>query len=134
MRRIVYLSLLLFGMVLSLSAQERFADLKFTKTVHDFGTFSEKEKKSCVFEFTNKGNLPLIINQVLTSCGCTVAKYVKEPIPPGGKGQISVTYDGKGKFPGPFHKTITVRSNSKMPLMRIYIEGDMEEEATQKKK
>jgi hypothetical protein len=39
-----------------------------------------------------------------------------------------VKYVGAGKLPGHFKKTITVRSNGKPELIRLYIEGDMTEE------
>ena len=44
---------------------------------------------------------------------------------PGESGEITVTYDGTGKFPGHFRKTITIRTNGKKEITRLYIEGDM---------
>jgi hypothetical protein len=73
------------------------------------------------------GDQPLVINQAVASCGCTVPNYTKQPIAPGQKGQISITYDGKGRFPGHFKKTVTVRTNGKVELTRLYVEGVMEE-------
>jgi hypothetical protein len=73
------------------------------------------------------GQAPLVINQVVASCGCTVPKYEKKPIAPGQQGTINVTYNGKGKFPGHFKKSITVRTNGKTEMTRLYIEGDMTE-------
>ena len=59
--------------------------------------------------------------------GCTVPEYTKEPVMPGQKGQIKVTYNGAGKFPGHFKKSITVRTNGVVEMTRLYVEGDMEE-------
>ena len=102
------------------------AEIKFDKLTHDFGTFSEKDPVvTCIFTYTNVGELPLIINQAVASCGCTVPAYTKEPIAPGKTGEIKVTYNGKGKFPGHFSKTITVRSNAKTEIVRLNIEGTM---------
>ncbi len=104
------------------------AEIKFDKTVINFGKFSEASPKvSGVFTFTNTGDAPLIINQAVASCGCTVPEYTKQPVLPGQKGEIKVTYNGTGKFPGPFKKSITVRTNGKVEMTRIYVEGDMEE-------
>ncbi len=104
------------------------AEIKFDKTVINFGKFSEASPKvSGVFSFTNVGTAPLIINQAVASCGCTVPEYTKKPILPGQKGEIKVTYNGAGKFPGPFKKSITVRTNGKVEMTRLYVEGDMEE-------
>lgn len=69
----------------------------------------------------------MVINQAVASCGCTVPSYTKTPIKPGEKGEIKVTYNGKGAFPGHFKKTITVRTNGVTELTRLYIEGVMEE-------
>lgn len=103
-------------------------EIKFDKLTHNFGKFSESAPKvECVFNFTNVGNKPLVINQAVASCGCTVPQYTKQPIKPGEKGQIKVTYNGAGKFPGHFKKSITVRTNGVVEMTRLYVEGDMEE-------
>ena len=36
------------------------------------------------------------------------------------------TYDGTGKFPGHFRKSITLRTNAKKEIIRLYVEGDMQ--------
>ena len=110
-------------------AQQEQPEIKFDKTVHNFGTFSEKTPvQTAVFAFTNIGKAPLIINQAIASCGCTIPSYTKEPIMPGEKGTVKVTYNGKGKFPGHFKKSITIRTNGTVEMVRLYIEGDMKEE------
>lgn len=104
------------------------AVIKFEKTTHDFGKFRESQKQQVEFTFTNTGDKSLVIQQAFSSCGCTVAKFTKDPIEPGQKGSVTVTYNGKGKFPGHFKKPITVRSNAANSMARIYIEGNMEAE------
>ena len=101
------------------------AEIKFEKTSHDFGTFPETEKVTCTFKFTNTGDNLLVIHQAIASCGCTVPQYSKEPIKPGETGEIVVTYNGAGKFPGHFKKSITIRTNAKQEIVRLYVEGDM---------
>ncbi|MBQ0085147.1 MAG: DUF1573 domain-containing protein [Prevotella sp.] len=104
------------------------AKIQFDKTTHDFGEFSEATPvKTCTFTFTNVGNEPLVINQAVASCGCTVPEYSKEAVQPGEKGTITVTYNGRGKYPGHFKKSITIRSNSKNNMTRIYVMGNMVE-------
>ena len=125
MKKILVLTMLLFcGMSVALAQKP--AEIKFDKLTHDFGTFSEKSPVvSCTFTFTNVGESPLIINQAVASCGCTVPEYTKTPIQPGEKGEIKVTYNGTGKFPGHFKKSITVRTNGAVEMTRLYIEGEM---------
>ena len=102
------------------------ADIKFDKTTHNFGTFSENNPVvSCTFTYTNVGDAPLVIHQAVASCGCTVPQYPKEPIKAGESGEITVAYNGAGKFPGHFRKSITLRTNAKQEVVRLYIEGDM---------
>ena len=124
MKKIFVITLLLICGMTSAMAQE----IKFDKLTHNFGTFSEKDPVvTCVFTFTNVGDAPLVINQAVASCGCTVPEYTKTPIQPGEKGEIKVNYNGTGKFPGHFKKSITVRTNGKVEMTRLYIEGDMTE-------
>ena len=47
------------------------------------------------------------------------------PLKPGESGEVTVTYNGAGKFPGHFRKTITLRTNSKNEITRLVVEGDM---------
>ena len=119
---------LLFVISIAAFAQAGKAEIKFDKTSHNFGQFSEKQPiQKCTFTFTNTGTAPLVINQAIASCGCTVPAYTKTPILPGKKGEITVTYNGTGKFPGHFKKTITVRSNATTEMTPLQVEGDMEE-------
>lgn len=118
---------MLFCSVTAVMAQKP-AQIKFEKTLHDFGEFSAKEPTvTCTFAFTNVGEKPLVINQAVPTCGCTVPKYTKEPIMPGKKGVITVTYNGQGKPLGHFKKSVTVRTNGENELTKLYITGDMVE-------
>lgn len=64
------------------------------------------------FEFTNTGDAPLVIISATASCGCTRPSYPTEPIAPGKKGKIKVTFIPEGR-PGEFEKVIKVRTNDK---------------------
>ena len=78
---------------------------------HDFGTINEGEKVTHIYKFKNTGAVPLIIEGVRPSCGCTAPNWTKEPIPVGGEGEIEVVFDSKGK-PNAQNKTVTVTSNA----------------------
>ena len=128
MKKFLIMSVMLMASVCFAMAQQNQASIKFDKMIHNFGTFSENQPtQKCVFTFTNVGTAPLIINQAVASCGCTIPSYTKAPIKPGEKGEIKVTYNGTGAFPGRFKKTITVRTNGVTELTRLYIEGVMSE-------
>lgn len=101
-------------------------EMKFEKTRHNFGVFApDTAIMTYAFEFTNVGKAPLVIHSASASCGCTVPEYPLEPIMPGGKGKIIVTYNGKGRKPGVFRKSITIDNNGKQTPVRLYIEGEM---------
>ena len=123
-RLVIYILMLVVSMGFALAQNQ--ADIKFDKTTHDFGAFSEKSPTvTTTFTFTNVGDGPLVIHQAIASCGCTVPEYTQEPVQPGKPGTIKVTYNGKGRFPGKFKKSITVRTNAKTELVRLFIEGEM---------
>ena len=127
-----HLLLIAVMLVAGMSTSYAQAKIEFDKLTNNFGTFSESNPvQKCTFTFTNKGDKPLIINQAVASRGCTVPAYTKTPIMPGGKGVVSVTYNGKGKFPGHFKKTITIRTNGVPEMTRLYVEGVMQEEQKQ---
>ena len=127
MKKILLMAIMLLGSMTMMLAQKP-AEIKFDKVTHNFGNFSDKEPVvSCVFSFTNVGEQPLVVNQAVASCGCTVPEYTKTPIQPGEKGEIKVTYNGTGKFAGHFKKSITIRTNGAVEMTRLYIEGIMEE-------
>ena len=124
MKKIMMVTMLLFAVITGAFAQKQ-AQIAFDKTTWNFGTYAESQIQTCTFTSKNTGDAPLIINQAVASCGCTVATYTKKPVAPGEKGEVKVTYNGKGKFEGHFKKSITVRTNGTPELVRLYIEGNM---------
>ena len=123
MKKVLFLVMLLIG---GISAAMAEAEIKFDKVSHNFGQFPEKSPVvTCVFTYENVGDAPLVINQAIGSCGCTVPEYTKEPVQPGQKGEIKVTYNGTGKRVGRFSKTVTVHCNGKVEIVRLCIEGEM---------
>ena len=126
MKKILLMAFMAIGIALGVQAQDKMAQIKFDRTSYNYGSFSEKDAiQKCTFVFTNVGNAPLVINQAVASCGCTVPAYTKTPIMPGEQGEVKVTYNGTGKFPGHFKKTITIRTNGEPEMVRLYIEGEM---------
>ena len=130
MKRIVLLTSILLATVTGFAQEEVKAkdkgEMKFEHTRHNFGVFAQDTAiVTHEFIFTNVGKSPLIIHQASASCGCTVPEYTLEPIMPGEKGKITVTYNGKGRRPGVFRKSVTIHNNGRQTPIRIYIEGEM---------
>jgi len=97
------------------------AKLSWSKDTHDFGEIARGIPVSVEFTFTNSGDAALIINDVITSCGCTASEYTKEPIMPGKSSKIKVSYNAANT--GAFSKTITVNSNDQQSAKLLSIKG-----------
>ena len=101
------------------------AAIKFDKEEHDFGTLLQGEVVSYSFHFTNVGNMPLIVSEVGSSCGCTVGDYPREPIAPGKTGSIKVTYNSAGHH-GFQSRYLTVMTNTNPAKTTLRIKGKVQ--------
>ena len=97
-----------------------YAQIEIEEADHDFGDIHHGGKAEYKFNFKNSGTAPLIINNVLTTCGCTAPEWPKEPIPPQEKSVVKVIFDSTSKI-GRQNKVITIRSNSKSGDARLRI-------------
>ncbi|WP_299048675.1 DUF1573 domain-containing protein [uncultured Polaribacter sp.] len=118
----------LFFLSFSVHAQE----FKFEKEIIDYGKIAKGDNGERIFIFTNTGNQPLIIKNIQSSCGCTVPKKPEQPIMPGEKGEIKVSYDTTRI--GGFSKAITIFSNAKNSRKVIKIKGYVEKAISLDKK
>ncbi len=100
--------------------------LVFREYEHDFGKVVQGEKVAYTFTFTNEGSENVVLESVTTSCGCTVPKYDKKPVVPGGEGSLEVVFDTSGRQ-GKQTKTITVKSNASKPVVLLRITAEVED-------
>lgn len=114
---------MLFG--LTARAQYMQTKMQISPTEYNFGVFKEEGGRQ-TFDFivTNTGDNPLIIQNVVASCGCTTPEWTKMPIPPAGKGKVTAIYDPANR-PGAFNKTLTVSSNAKPETTVLTIKGEV---------
>lgn len=94
--------------------------IKFSEMSHDFGDIEQGEKVAYTFEFTNTGDAPVVITNVLTTCGCTASSWPREPIAPGESSKIDVSFNSTGKI-GHQNKVITIMSNATNNPERVKI-------------
>jgi hypothetical protein len=122
-RLLLFLSLLVFGVIVN--AQYAQTKMQLSATEHDFGTFKEEAGRQ-TFDFivTNAGTDPLVISNVVASCGCTTPDWTKQPIPAGGKGKVTAIYDPANR-PGPFNKTLSIYTNTKPEVVVVTIKGEV---------
>lgn len=86
--------------------------LTWDKSTHDFGNMEQGDVLEHTFKFTNTGNEPLVITNVQVSCGCTTPKgWPRDPVMPGGSGELTVAFNSTGKM-GAQTKPVTIVSNA----------------------
>ena len=121
-----FLSLILGTFVVFAAyAQEQTAtqpgpQITFEEKTFDFGDIQQGDQVEHIFAFENTGDAPLILTNVQTTCGCTVPKWPREPIPPGQKSQILVKFNSTGKM-GKINKVVKVISNANTPISQVII-------------
>jgi hypothetical protein len=88
------------------------------KGVHDFGQITEGDTIEHIYKFVNKGEMPLVINNITASCGCTTPEWPRDPIGPGEESSVKVRFNSRGKV-GQQRKTITVYANTQPAMTDI---------------
>ncbi len=117
------ISLLFLGSVLN--SQIAKTTLSMSETEHNFGIFKEEAgRQTYDFSVTNTGTNPLVIQNIVASCGCTTPEWTRQPIVPGGKGKITAIYDPKDR-PGQFNKTLSVYTNATPEVVVLTIKGEV---------
>ncbi len=97
--------------------------IQFKTEEHNFGKVAQNKPVTYVFEFTNPGNKPLIIENATAECGCTQPVFPKAPIMPGKQGKISVTYNAANL--GSFTKKVTVKLINVKDTKDLVIKGEV---------
>jgi hypothetical protein len=85
--------------------------IEFETVEHDFGVIRGTTPWKCEFRFRNTGDAELLITNVQSSCGCTVAAPDKKNFAPGESGVITAAVDPT-KISGLFSRTVTVFTNA----------------------
>ena len=91
-------------------------------TVLSMGDFAWQEERQGTFRLKNTGEKPLVIQDVVTSCGCLTVDYSQEPVMPGKEAVIGVTY--KADSPGYFNKVVTVYCNTEDAPIKLWVSGN----------
>lgn len=123
MKKIILVIALVLGIGISVNAQSNAGEFKFDTETFDFGKVTLNKPVVHVFNFTNTGDMPLIISKVETTCGCTVSEYTETPVKKGEKGFVKVILTPVGAAL-PFSKAITLTSNARQTTKVLYIKGE----------
>ena len=99
--------------------------MTFDENVINFGTVTEGEKVKKTYKFKNSGDEPLILSNAVGSCGCTVPQWPREPIAPGGTGEIVVEFNSQGKQ-GERDQKVTLTANTVPAQTVLSLQGTVE--------
>lgn len=117
------LVLILFVGMIGYATQAQVAKITFEETTIDYGEVDKGADGVRTFRFTNTGDAPLVIEDIKSTCGCTIPKKPTGPIMPGASDIIEVKYDTNR--PGPIRRSISVYSNAEEPIMTLNIRGNV---------
>lgn len=99
-------------------------DIEFDTRSYDFGASYPRQHLYHGFSFANKGDQPLVIDRVRSSCGCTATVLSSTTVQPGSESIISVTMSTAS--PGKMHKTVSVYTNDpKDPMVVLDVIADV---------
>lgn len=98
------------------------ARMTFETPSFDYGEVQAGDIVTHVFRFVNNGKVPLIINNAHSTCGCTVPTWPKDPVPPGGSGEISVEFNTSNKA-GFQEKPVIISANTFPATTKVYLRG-----------
>lgn len=101
------------------------AQLVFTPDAWDFGRIEESGGRvSHTFTGVNRGERPVVILDVVTSCGCTVPEFSRKPVLPGDSTRVTVTFDPMNR-PGIFSKELGVYSSERRRIASLSVSGSV---------
>ena len=96
-------------------------EIFFEEILHDYGEIPVDSDGTWSFAFRNLGEEAIVINRVRSTCGCTVPSWPREPVEPGGSGEITVKYNTAPT--GTFLKSVYVYSTAANSPVKLQIKG-----------
>jgi hypothetical protein len=104
-------------------------DCRFGDFLWEFGYVDEGTKLQHRFEFVNKGNEPLSISKIESSCGCTAGIPGLQVIPPGESSYVDVNVDTSDRL-GILKERLTVHTNDRItPIVQLEVFAEVGTEA-----
>jgi hypothetical protein len=98
------------------------AKLEVAEAKKNYGYVKRGEIITNVFEISNTGNSPLIIEDVEVSCSCTTVDFPKKPILPGQKAKIMVVFNTTTTY-GRQDRVVFVKSNDPKSPHKLRYKG-----------
>lgn len=110
--------------VIAATEAKKVTTIQWLDSTKSLGKITEGEKVEVAYRFVNTGNEPLVIENVVPTCGCTVAEKPQAPIAPGKEGVVKAVFDSQGRV-GSQHKSLTVYANTETMVYPLVFEVDV---------
>ena len=105
-------------------------NLQVLEPNYNFGEVFQGDRVFHVYQITNQGDEPLLIDRLRSSCGCTAVLISSKKLPPGGTGELQANFDSS-RFRGEVVKTIYLYSNDpNQPVTQLQLQGKVLELVT----
>lgn len=88
------------------------AEIYWKEVEYTFDNVPSGRKYSHVFEFENIGKIPFKIEDISSSCGCTLADMPNNMLMPGETSSLTVTFDATRKSRGEYTEFVTITGNT----------------------
>ena len=116
-------ALVILSLVIPARAADAQPQLLVERPVFDFGAVEQGAVVEHVFRLRNGGQAPLRVEQVKSTCACTVGAVVGRDVLPGDETWVTVQLDTR-EIAGPTAKTITVYTNDpRRPASGLSLQG-----------
>lgn len=123
MKHFILFLFITVGLISFAAVGEGILHFSFSEEIHDFGLIEANKPVTNVFYLENQGDSPILIKDIKSPCGCTVASFTKEPISPQEKGEIEVRYNAAKK--GIFQKDLKVYIDGQEKPSILSIKGEV---------
>ena len=113
----------LLGVIVLAACSSAHAQLTWEKTQINLTPKPGDTEAVAQFKYENKGNTPVVIKNVRSSCGCTVASLKKNDVAPGESGEVTATFKIGGRT-GVQQKVVTVETDDpNQPMTNLVLQA-----------
>jgi hypothetical protein len=99
--------------------------IEVAERVHDFGRLPPGDSRQHEFVYRNVGSVPLEIQQVRTSCGCTTAGEWDRRVEPGATGRVAIKFD-TANYSGALQRNVTLVTNDpRQPQLVLQVKAQI---------
>lgn len=120
-------ALLLFGATTLHASEPKGADIELSTALIDLGTISQDDGKQLLrLNFTNTGDVPLVVTEVRTSCSCMSVDYKREKVLPQERGTINITLNPAKAPKGQYLRVMQIYSTARSGVKRVTVKAQIE--------